>query len=310
MSHVGIRSRMAHFYVVFQRLTPLKITYPMDRKRSSRSSREFTERLVTALPKFQNPGAFFLGTLVAQEQKFLKPLIENALKNGYTRFVEPCAGAFAMSHIAAQSGYKPEQIESSDVAMFTSIMGYAITGQSLEELEIRAHGFSNEELLDPAVALYAQLYLRTVKSAGKEYFYNIMRDLECRKDEHVRYIREQLDRAKDFLHGMSYRPLDMWKHLEECYDDPHAIVIANPPTYTAGFEKWYDTGGRMSWKEPEYGIFDPSTGLKELYEKMQDAKCLLVCYEENAPGLTARYSDLCQIRSPGWHQCVPDHEQT
>lgn len=44
------------------------------------------------MAKFQNPGAFFLGTLVAQEQKFLKPLIENARKQGYTRFVEPCAG--------------------------------------------------------------------------------------------------------------------------------------------------------------------------------------------------------------------------
>ena len=84
--------------------------------------------------KFQNPGAFFLGTLVASEQKFLKPLIENARKNGYTRFIEPCAGAFAMSHIAVQAGYKPKEVESSDVAMFTSIMGYAITGQSLEEL--------------------------------------------------------------------------------------------------------------------------------------------------------------------------------
>ena len=39
------------------------------------------------MAKFQNPGAFFLGTLVAQEQKFLKPLIENARKQGYTRFV-------------------------------------------------------------------------------------------------------------------------------------------------------------------------------------------------------------------------------
>ena len=85
------------------------------------------------MAKFQNPGAFFLGTLVAQEQKFLKPLIENARKHGYTRFVEPCAGAFAMSHIAAQCGYKPSEIEASDVSMFTSIMGYAITGQSLEE---------------------------------------------------------------------------------------------------------------------------------------------------------------------------------
>ena len=64
-------------------------------------------------------------------------------------------------------------------------------------------------------------------------------------------------------------------------------MVANPPTYAAGFEKWYDTGGRMTWKEPEYGIFDPKTGLNDLYDKMNDAKCLLMCYEETAPGLTA-----------------------
>ena len=76
---------------------------------------------------FQNPGAFFLGTLVPSEQKFLKVLLESARNSGYTKFVEPCAGAFAMSHLAVQSGFKPSEIESSDVSMFTSIMGYAIT---------------------------------------------------------------------------------------------------------------------------------------------------------------------------------------
>jgi hypothetical protein len=243
--------------------------------------------VVIYLPKFQNPGAFFLGTLVAAEQKFLKPLIENARKNGYARFVEPCAGAFAMAHIAAQSGYKTSEIETSDVAMFSSIMGYAITGQPLDEFEIKAHGFTDEEMGDPSIALYAQIYLRTVKQAGKEYFYNIMRDLEYRKDVHLKEIREQLQRAHEALHGMSYRALDMWKHLDECYDDPSAIVVANPPTYASGFEKWYDTGGKMTWKEPEYGIFDPATGLRDLYDKMKDAKCLLICYEENEPGKTA-----------------------
>jgi len=236
---------------------------------------------------YKSPGAFFLGTLVSAEQKFLKPLIENARKNGYTRFVEPCSGAFAMAHIAAQSGYSPAEIETSDVAMFSSIMGYAITGQPLDELKIKAHGFTEEALRDPAIALYAQIYLRTVKQAGKEYFYNIMRDLEHRREVHLKDIRDQLKRAYDSLHGMRYRPLDMWKHLEACYDDPHALVIANPPTYAAGFEKWYDTGGRMTWKEPEYGIFDPLTGMKYLYGKMANAKCLLICYEENAPGKTA-----------------------
>ena len=237
---------------------------------------------------FQNPGMFFVGgTLTPVEQRFIAVLLKNAHKQGYTRFVEPCAGAFAMSHIAAQCGYKPSEIEASDVSMFTSIMGYAITGQSLEELEIRADGFTNEELLDPAVALYAWKYLKATRNAGREYGYELMVDLEARREYYIDSLRAQLDRAKQLLHGMSYRPLDMWKHLEECYDDPHCIVIANPPTYTAGFEKWYDTGGRMTWKEPEYGIFDPKTGLTELYDKMSDAKCLLMCYEENAPGLTA-----------------------
>ncbi len=236
---------------------------------------------------FNNPGAFFLGTLVPSEQKFLKVLLGNAKKNGYTRFVEPCAGAFAMSHLAVQVGYKPSQIETSDVSMFTTILGYAITGQSLEPLELKAEGFTDEEMLDPAIALYSWVYLKAVIQANKEYFYNIMMDLRYRKEEHLKDIREQIERAKAMLNGMNYRALDMWKHLDEVLDDPHAIIFANPPTITAGFEKWYSTNGKVSWKEPEYSIFDPKTGIKELMDKCKDAKCLILCYEENKPGLTA-----------------------
>ncbi|WP_027406176.1 hypothetical protein [Anaerovibrio sp. RM50] len=239
------------------------------------------------MPMFQNPAAFFLGTLVPSEQKFLKVLLENARKNGYTKFVEPCAGAFAMSHLAVQSGYKPAQIEASDVSMFTSIMGYAITGKDLSELQIKATGFTDEEMCDPATALYAWKYLSTVKDAGKAYFYNFMIDLKERREEHIATIREQLDRAKSILGGMSYRALDMWKHMDEVLDDEHCIVIANPPTYTAGFEKYYDTSGNMTWKEPEYGIFNPATGLQEFMDLCKNAKCLVLCYEENSPGLTA-----------------------
>lgn len=191
------------------------------------------------MAKFQNPGGFFLGTLVPSEQKFLKKLIENATKNGYKKFLEPCAGAFAMSHLAVQSGFKPVQVDTSDVSMFSSIMGYAITGQPLDELCLHAVGFKDEELLDPATALYAWKYLSIAKNAGKDYFYNYLVDLEQRRNFHIQSLNEQLDRAKTVLGGMRYRALDMWKHIEEVLDDPHALIIANPPTYTAGFEKYY-----------------------------------------------------------------------
>lgn len=83
---------------------------------------------------------------------------------------------------------------------------------------------------------------------------------------------------------MSYRPLDMWDHLREVKDDPHTIIVANPPTYFAGYEKFYDTQGKMTWKEPPYGMFDPETGHQQLYDMMMDAPALLLCYQEKRAG--------------------------
>lgn len=233
---------------------------------------------------FRDPGEMFLGCLGSVEQKFLVKLIGTALQSGYTRFIEPCAGTFAMANLAVRSGFKPEQIETSDVSMMTTVMGYAITGQSLAPLEIHAIGFDDEELLDPATALYAQMYLRTSKSAGSVYFHEMLMDLKLRREVHIEHIRQQIENTKSLLHGMSYRPLDMWKHLKEVLDDPHAIVIANPPTYFSGYEKFYDTQGKMTWKEPEYQLFDPETGHKQFYDLCMDARALVICYQEKQVG--------------------------
>ena len=72
---------------------------------------------------FMDPGAMFLGCLGPSEQKFLVTLIETAAKSGYTRFVEPCAGTFAMANLAVQNGFKPEQIETSDVNIMSTVLG-------------------------------------------------------------------------------------------------------------------------------------------------------------------------------------------
>ena len=56
-----------------------------------------------------------MGCLGTVEQRYLVNLIKNAAKNGYTRFVEPCAGTFAMSNLAIQNGYKPEQIGCAEI---------------------------------------------------------------------------------------------------------------------------------------------------------------------------------------------------
>ena len=240
------------------------------------------------MPRFQNPGSFFLGTLVSQEQAFVKVVMQNALANGYKRMVEPCAGAFAMSHLAAQCGWPVKDIEASDVMMFTAIMGYAITGRDLAELQIEADGYDNEDLTDPATVLWVHLVLRTVIKGSTAYYKEILRDLHARKTKHIEQINKQLYRAREILGTMTYRNRCMWDQLADVLADPHTLVCINPPTYTGGFEKYYDTGGRMRWKEPSYEVFDPETGLLKLMKGWaKDAEALVLCYEENSPGGTA-----------------------
>ncbi len=239
---------------------------------------------------FMNPGAMFLGCLGIPEQRFLVKLIETASQSGYTRFVEPCAGTFAMANLAVQNGFKPEQIETSDVNMMSTVLGYAITGKSLEPLEIHAQGFDDQELIDPATALYAQVYLRISKNAGNDYFYQMVKDLQLRKQEHIKNINKQIEVVRNLLYGMSYRPLDMWEHLKEVLDDPHTLVIANPPTYFSGYEKFYDVQGKITWKEPKYQMFDPDTGYQQFYDMCMSAKALVLCYQEKRVGEAVGYT--------------------
>lgn len=108
--------------------------------------------------------------------------------------------------------------------------------------------------------------------------------------KNMRDINRQIEVIKNLLGGMSYRPLDMWEHLKEVLDDPHALVIANPPTYFSGYEKFYDTQGKMTWKEPPYELFDPETGHQQFYDLCMDAKALVICYQEKRVGEAVGYT--------------------
>lgn len=231
-----------------------------------------------------NIGGLFIGALKTSDKAFLKTLLVNARKAGYERFIEPCAGALAMSFLAAESGFDPKKIEASDVSYFSGAFGRAVCEKPLDDMEIVAHGFTEEELKDPATALYAQLYLRTVAKAGNEYFLEVLKDLKLRRSEHIAGIQKQIDYVKAKCKGMSYRDLDMMVHLEEVLDDPTAVVVLCPPTYTAGYEKFFDTQGRLHWHEPSYGIFDAEDGLYDLHDRIADAKALCIVYEERPTG--------------------------
>ena len=78
----------------------------------------------------QQTGSLFLGTLRPSTRTYLQRFFHRARGRGYTRFVEPACGAFAMSQLAAKAGFDPHNIEASDVTLTI----YAFTGQHIATL--------------------------------------------------------------------------------------------------------------------------------------------------------------------------------
>lgn len=242
------------------------------------------------MPGFTSPGLFFLGTVVPKEQWFLSRVFEGARHAGYTRFVEPAAGAFAMCGLARPVGWSTEQLDASDVSMLSAILGYAAMGRRVDALEIQLHEPVLAPLAldrgDPDHALYAQMICRYLIKAGRLYWREIVTDMVTRHESIVADIVTQLARLKEALYGFRYRSYCMFQHLTEVLDDPHTLISLNPPTMTSGFEKFYNTGGRMTWNEPTYRLFKPATDLPALADVCRDAKALVVFYEEQPVGGT------------------------
>jgi hypothetical protein len=234
---------------------------------------------------FLTPGTMFISSGVANEFKPLKVAFASALARGYKKFIEPASGAMAMCHVAQQAGWSPSSMEASDVIFFSAALGRSIMGQRIDDLLPVAEGFEHEDLGDPATALWVLSVMRAQARGEKTVFWQeVAVSMMLEKERHIAKIQSQLDRAKDVMGGMVYEPLDLWDHLERCFDDSNALVSLNPPSTGGGYEKFYDTQGKFTWAEPPYQIFMPAEGYAKLTDYMNNAKCLMAVYMENQGG--------------------------
>ncbi|HEU5032744.1 MAG TPA: hypothetical protein VFV01_48035 [Spirillospora sp.] len=242
---------------------------------------------------FTSPTILFLSTWDGPERSFCRQLYGRLREKGYTRYVEPCSGAFAMPLIAAAAGWSPAAMEASDVSLFSSIVGTMLDpAGDFAQLEVRVDGqlveLGGDDPLDNAAhLLWVQLLTRMQARPDVPYWRVMVQDLVDRADGHRAAIRRQLAEMAARLGGLSYRPWDVWDHIEAVADDPHTLISLNAPTYAGGFERFFDTKGRLTWAEPAYDIFDPATGHPRLHELMADKPALLVSQQQTEPGHAA-----------------------
>jgi len=241
------------------------------------------------MPAFTAPGILFLNTWDAPERAFCRRLFAEFHRRGFNRYVEPAAGAFTMPLVAAEAGWLPTEMDCSDVGLYSSIVGKVCAGDPLEDLEVRVDG-ELVELPDAdlstqgAFLMWKQLLVRTEARPQVDYWLHMVNDLLVYQDWHVARIAERLEGQRKRLAGMRYRPLDIWRHLEEVADDPKTLINANPPTFLKGFERFFDTKGRLTWAEPEYSPWDPYPDTARLHEMMKDKPAMLLYLQQREPG--------------------------
>lgn len=244
---------------------------------------------------FASPSILFINTWDAPERAFSRQVYQSLPDRGYTRYVEPCCGAFAMPLVAHNAGWKPEQMETSDSSLFSSIVGCMLSGTDFDSLGMVLDGEPvtiPDEYRTPvdraSYLLYLQLLIRTqCRPMTVAYWRQLVDDLLIREKEHVATIARRLQSYADRLTGLKYNPQDMWSHMQAVMDDPHTVVSINPPTYKAGFEKFFDTKGRLEWAVPDYEIFDPMEDIPRLVEMFEGKKALLMCQQQRDPGDSA-----------------------
>lgn len=254
---------------------------------------------------FALPWVVFLGSLWAPERAYLRTVL-SALPERYQRLVEPAADSFAVSLVARDLGWAPERCECSDVSLYSAVVGGAICGRDMAELGVCVDGepvtFEGSPTHQAAEALALQVRLRIAARIAKkptDYMASIADDLEARHSDHVAELEKRIGLLVSRLGGFSYESRDLVEHTIEAAARPDTIVVSASPTYKAGYEKFFDTGGRLSWDEPTYGIFDPADGTAVLLDAVADAPGLVLCIQECEPRKSAAPPVYARQAGPG-----------
>lgn len=233
---------------------------------------------------FASPSILFLNSWNQVEREFMQQAATKLYRTGaFTRAVEPCAGGFAMSGVFRESGFPKDALEASDVNLFSAIVGTAMADADLSDLGVRVDGkvvpLTGDVELDAAILLYEQCLARMQAKPNVHYWREIVLDLTSRRDPHIEKLAYYVKQLRDrFTPGLSYVVEPMWDHMRRISDDPHALILLNPPSYTGGYERFFDTKSRLTWDaEVEYEVWDPARDLPKLVEESAEWAATLLC---------------------------------
>lgn len=213
----------------------------------------------------------FLGVSKKTQKLFYLTVLKELVKK-FPILRIPCVGNFTLVEVGLSAGYKPENIYTSDISLYSTVIGGFITGKSTNDLPVKIC----EQWLPIYNALQTEehraafmLWLIKVLQIREDVFYeeSYLEYLTKNTGEVIEDLAAKMKGLAAKYHGIHYNLKDMRQDIEE--DCSGSVTILHPPAYRGGYEKQFFFHGAMEWT-PEFQNFDFEVEFETEYLKSKN----------------------------------------
>ena len=202
-------------------------------------------------------------------------IVEFLKTNKFETVVIPCAGRFAIVEAVIEAGIKPENIICGDISLYSSVIGYYLSGQDLGSLGITTeYEFVDQsaESIDMVSSIIYAMMLS--KSRDTNYYHaELKHAVEIDRNTQISNIKERLESLYSKIAGIKYIIIDMMELLDRYKDDENAFIFVDPPSEgVKGYQKMFDFGGCISWDEPTIEQFGSDDDMVRLFATLANTK--------------------------------------
>ncbi len=210
----------------------------------------------------------FLGDTPSDQRKFLTAAFR-FLKDKYPTVVLPAVGQFTLAKCAIEAGYERENIFTSDISLYSSLLGYIYSGKRIDDLnpvlaeEYRGRYEACQSETEKAAYLIWLMKTKQLKT-GIVYERLVYDDLIERREIHIARIASKLEAFRSYYRGINYEVADLRKIVVR--NDTPTLVAINPPVFRNGYAKMFDFDNAIKW-DSGVAEFDFQKEYKALYEQ-------------------------------------------
>ena len=224
--------------------------------------------------------SIFQGVTTAPARDFVAQRI---IETKSERVYMPCAGRFGAVESYLNHGGKKENLYTSDISLFSSMIGYlADPEKSVHDLGLELKGvFASDEADEVELVARVMLTLKFHQISDKnKYGQDLRKEIVKNQESYIQKIVEHINVLLQSLKGIHYDIADVFDVLNECKDDEKAALYLNVPTYKGGYSKMFSMED-IKWNEPNIAEFDPDR-YDEMLDDLSTAKCKSFVYKQKS----------------------------